>query len=170
MTIFQIRALDAEIDTADFHCGHPALDDYIKRYASQDMRRNLARVFVATPENDPRCLAGYYTLSAGSVSCVDIPAVLAKKLPRYPVPVALIGRLAVDKRLRGQGLGAILLADACQRVVQASATLAVAAIVVDAKDGTANKFYQHFGFIPFPGQPYRLLLPAAALKQVAPIP
>ena len=79
------------------------------------------------------------------------------------MPVALVGRLAVDKASQGKGLGSILLADACQKVVQASSVLAVAAIVVDAKDDSAKRFYQHFGFMPFPGQPSRLLLPAHRL-------
>jgi len=80
---------------------------------------------------------------------------------RYPVPVALIGRLAVDKNFQGKGLGSILLADACQKVAQASAVLAVAGIIVDAKDDEAISFYGHFGFIPLRGQTDRMLLPAS---------
>lgn len=166
MTAFRIRPLDAAVNTTEFRCGQPELDDYIKRYASQDVRRNLARVFIAVPDGNLSRLAGYFTLSAGSVSCSEVPTTLAKKLPSYPVPVALVDRLAVDKDFQGKGLGSILLADACQKVVQASAVLAVAAIVVDAKDDSAKTFYQHFGFIPFPGQPKRLLLPATAFTQV----
>ena len=104
-------------------------------------------------------------LSAGSVSCSDLPTALARKLPRYPVPAALIGRLAVDETFRGKGLGSILLADACQKVVQASAVLAVAGIIVDAKDESAIAFYQHFGFLPLPGQQNRLLLPVTAVNR-----
>ena len=163
MTGYRIGPLRTSVDPAAFHCGQAALDEYIRRYASQDVRRNLARVFVASPEDDPRRLAGYFTLSAGSVGCSDPPAVLARKLPRYPVPVALIGRLAVDSEFQRKGLGAILLADACRKVVQASAVLAVAGIVVDAKDASAARFYAHFGFIPMPGQSNRLLLPAKAM-------
>jgi predicted GNAT family N-acyltransferase len=88
-----------------------------------------------------------------------LPDKWRKKLPRYPVPVALLGRLAVTRRVRGQGLGSILLADACKRVAAASETLAVAAIVVDAKSPQAASFYQHFGFIELPGQPGRWMLP-----------
>ena len=164
MTIFQIRALDGDIDAASFRCGQPILDGYIHRYASQDIRRNVARVFAATPKNDPHRLAGFFTLSAGSVSCANLPATLAKKLPRYPVPVALIGRLAVASDFQGKGVGSILLADACQKVERASATLAVVGIVVDAKDDAAASFYRHFGFIDLPGQPDRLLLPATAFR------
>lgn len=161
---YDIKPLDAGIDTASFKCGSEPLDDYIRRYASQDVRKNVSRVFVATPENDSKNLAGYFTLSAGSVSCSSLPTSLARKLPRYPVPVALIGRLAVDHESQGQGLGSILLADACQKVSQASTVLAVVGIIVDAKDDKAFSFYKHFGFIPLPGQPDRLLLPASVFQ------
>ena len=167
MKLYRIRAFDKDIDAASFHCGQPLLDEYIRRYASQDIRRNVSRVFMATPELDARRLAGFFTLSAGSVSCSDLPAALAKKLPRYPVPVAFIGRLAVSADFQGKGLGAILLADACRKVAHASATLAVAGIVVDAKDATAASFYRHFGFVELPGKPGSLLLPAAVFRDIA---
>ena len=79
------------------------------------------------------------------------------------MPVALIGRLAVDSEFQRKGLGAILLAEACRKVVQASAVLAVAGVVVDAKDASAARFYAHFGFVPMPGRSSRLLLPAKGL-------
>jgi GNAT superfamily N-acetyltransferase len=160
VTRYRIGPLDETVDAAAFHCGSDPLDLYIRRYASQDIRRNVARIFVATPEHEPGRLAGFFTLSAGSVNCADLPDALARKLPRYPVPVALIGRLAVDSRFQKQGLGSILLADACRKVAQASAVLAVAGIIVDAKDDAAAGFYEHFGFVPLPGRPDRLLLPA----------
>ncbi len=162
MAHYVIRPLDATIDSAAFHCGKAALDDYIRRYAAQDVRRGLARVFVATPDTDRQQLAGYFTLSAASVSAADLPEPLCRKLPRYPVPVALLGRLAVATTFRGQGLGSILLADALLKVVNASLVLAVAGIIVDAKDEDAASFYRHFGFAPLPGQPGRLLLSAKA--------
>jgi GNAT superfamily N-acetyltransferase len=157
---YRIRPFDTIINSASFQCGHEPLDDYIRRYASQDIRRNVARVFVATPENDPQLLAGFFTLSAGSVSCSSLPATLARKLPRYPIPVALIVRLAVDRSIHGKGLGSILVADACQKVVQASNILAVAGIIVDAKDDKAISFYEHLGFITLQGQRDKMLLPA----------
>lgn len=159
-----IRALDAFINAADFQCGSEPLNDYIRRYASQDVRRNIARVFIATPENDPRQLSGFFTLSAGSVSCSSLPASLARKLPHYPVPVALIGRLGVDKKFQGKGLGSILLADTCQKVSQASTVLAMAGIIIDAKNDDAISFYKHFGFIPLQGQAGRMLLPASVFQ------
>lgn len=161
---YLVRPLDAGINTADFQCGTEPLNDYIRRYASQDVRKNVSRVFIATPENDSKKLAGFFTLSAGSVSCSSLPTSLARKLSRYPVPVALIGRLAVDNESQGKGLGSILLADACQKVSQASSVLAVVGIIVDAKDDKAISFYKHFGFIPLPGQADRLLLPASVFQ------
>ena len=162
MAGYRIRLLDASVAVANFACGHAALDDYIRRYAAQDQRRNVARVFVAESGNESRRLTGFYSLSAGSVRCSELPQSLARKLPRYTIPVALIGRLAVDLPFQGKGLGSVLLADACRKVAQASAVLAVAGIIVDAKDRVAADFYGHFGFMPLPGQAQRLLLPAAA--------
>ena len=106
-----------------------------------------------------RVITGFYTLSAASIAAETLPETWRKKLPRYPVPVALLGRLAVSQKSHGQGLGSILLVDACKRVAAASETLAVAAIVVDAKSPTAAAFYQHFGFIELSGQSGRWMLP-----------
>jgi len=160
---YQIKSLDAATNAAGFSCGRAQLDDYICRYASQDVHRNIARVFVAVPANNPQQMAGFFTLSAGSVNCTSLPESLARKLPHYPIPVALIGRLAVDVNFQGKGLGSILLADACQKVVQASSVLAVAGVIVDAKDEQAVAFYKHFGFIPLPGSANRMLLPSSIL-------
>lgn len=165
MITYRIRSLDNAVDAASFRCGQAILDEYIRRYAAQDVRRNVARVFIAVPESNPQKLAGFFTLSAGSVNCFDLPESLAKKLPRYPVPVALIGRLAVASDFQGKGLGSILLADACRKVAHASATLVVTGIVVHAKDVAAAAFYRHFGFLALPGQPARLLLPAPAFQE-----
>jgi ribosomal protein S18 acetylase RimI-like enzyme len=161
---YVIRGLDVQVRTADFCCGETALDTYICRYASQDVRRGVARVFVATPSDDAERLAGFFTLSAGSVLASTMPETLRAKLPRYPVPVALLGRLAVDKAFQGRGLGSILLADACRKVVVASHVLAVAGIVVEAKNIEAAAFYRHFGFVDLQGQARRLLLPSSVFS------
>lgn len=116
-------------------------------------------MFVATEINAPQVILGYYTLSAGSVRAEDLPPAHKRRLPNYPVPVALLGRLAVDKQHQGQRLGTLLLADAVQRVEQASEVMAVYAIMVDALNQSAAEFYRQFGFIAFPGQPLKLFLP-----------
>jgi len=155
---FQIRSLDAAAQTSGFDCGEKVLDEYLQRYASQDIKRGVARVFIACPTHQAQRVAGFYTLSASSIGADTLPEKLRKRLPRYPVPVALLGRLAVSRFFHGQGLASILLADACKRVTAASETLAVTAIIVDAKSPKAATFYQHFGFIELPGQPGRWML------------
>lgn len=127
---YSISPLGPEAGRAAFACGEPALDDHLQRHASQDVKRGVARVFVACPVGQPQQIAGFYTLSAASVAAQTLPEAWRKKLPRYPVPVALLGRLAVSQQAQGTGLGSILLADACQRVTAASQTLAVDAAQV----------------------------------------
>lgn len=165
MTIYRVRPFDTLIDVAAFQCGKPALDEYIRRYASQDVRRNLARTYAAAPEDRPATLAGYYTLSASSVDCSNLPAEQAKKLPQYPIPVALIGRLAVDSRFQGQGLGSILMGSVFDKVSRAREVLAVAGIAVLAKDQEAKDFYMHFGIEPMRDHPNRLFLPSSGFMK-----
>ena len=162
---FSIEALTRHHDRSRFQCGSDALDRYIRRQASQDARRNVSRVFVAIPE-DLDEIAAFYTLSAGSVERETLPGDLMKRLPRYPVPVALLGRLGVDRRWSGQGLGSALLIDALRRVRVASDKLAVYAVVVDAKDERARAFYRRFDFIELPDSAKRLFLPMSTINDL----
>lgn len=140
-----------------FSCGQPDLDSWFRLRASQDEKRNIARVFVAV-DNDLG-VVGFYSLSSLSLSLNHLPQQIAHKLPRYDaIPAALIGRLARDERVRGQGVGELLLADAMHRVVGVGRSIAVFAIVVDAKDEHAVAFYQSFGFQALPLRPNRLFL------------
>lgn len=155
----QITALNANHQRKQFDCGDDSLNSYLQQYARQNVKHRINKVFVATDSTSPLTILGYYTLSAGSVRASDLPDEHKRRLPNYPVPVALLGRLAVDKNHQGQGLGSILLADAIQRVEQASAVMAVYAVVVDALKPTAAEFYQQFGFIELPEQALKLFLP-----------
>lgn len=166
----RIEPLAATHDRTGFSCGQPALDDWFKRRAGQDERRNLARVFVAV--DDALGVIGFYSLSAFTLALEELPEDLRGKLPRYDaIPAALVGRLARDVRVRGEGLGELLLADAVRRVLGAGRTLAVFAILVDAKDTAARAFYESFGFRAFPSRPNRLFLStstaAAAIAALA---
>ena len=158
-----IEPLGKHHDRTTFHCGQPALDDWFHHRASQDEKRNVARVFVAvTPDLG---VIGFYSLSSLSLSLETLPEEMAHKLPRYDaIPAALIGRLARDERVRGKGVGELLLADAIQRILGAGRSVAVFAIVVDAKDDRAVDFYQAFGFRAFPLQPRRLFLLTATAE------
>ena len=160
-----VEPLGAHHDHASFSCGEPSLDRYIRRQASQDARRRGARVFVAHA-HPPGRIAGYYTLSAASFEKDDLPAEVARRLPHYPVPAAVIGRLAVDLRSQGSGLGEVLLLDAIHRVVRAGDTIGVYAVVVDALHERAGAFYERYGFLPFPSRPLRLYLPLRTFEQL----
>jgi GNAT superfamily N-acetyltransferase len=155
-----IEPLAAHHDRSQFSCGNPALDRYLRQQAGQDARRRVAAPFVLAEEADHSIILGYYTLSAFGVDLGDLPAATSRKLPRYPVvPATLLGRLAVDDRCRGRGIGEFLLMDALSRAVAQSATIASAIIVVDAIDDQAGRFYRHFDLIPFPERRDRLFLP-----------
>ena len=153
-----IEPLGRRHDRAAFSCGLPELDLYLARRAGQDVRRRIARVFVCTAgEND--AILGFYTLSALSIDLASLPERLSRKLPRHPVPCALIGRLAVDRSAHGRGLGRMLLADAVKRTVTAGETVAMHALIVDAANEVAKRFYERFGFAPLTDDPMRLFLP-----------
>ena len=154
-----IAPLDKQHDRKSFDCGENSLNQYLYRYASQDIRRRINRVFVASPPDAPQQVVGYYSLSAGSLNATALPEAFQRRLPRYPVPVVLLGRLAVAEAHQGMGLGSILLADALQRIAQASQVMAVYAVIVDALNDRAAEFYRRFGFISLPSQPLKLFLP-----------
>jgi GNAT superfamily N-acetyltransferase len=144
---------------AAFCSGEPALDDWFRKRASQDQKRDLARVFLAIDRARGEAVVGFYSLSALTLSLDSLPDKLARKLPRYDAILAsLIGRLARDQSVRGQGAGELLLADATKRVLPATESIAVYAIVVAAKNASASAFYRSFGFLPFPDSPQRLFL------------
>ena len=127
----------------------------------------VAAPFILTRESDRKTVIGYYTLSAFGVALQDLPDEVVRKLPAYPiVPVTLLGRLALDQRYRGQGLGEFLLVDALKRALKQSSQIAAAAVVVDAIDETSAGFYRHFEFINFPDKPGRLFLPMKTIASL----
>ena len=145
---FRVEVLGPEHAREGFSCGIEALDHYFARQVGQDVRRRVSACYVAVEVSSTK-VAGYYTLSADGVLLSDLPATLAKRLPRYPsVPVARVGRLAVDQVFHGQGLGGALIADAAIRAIRSE--VVVFAMVVDAKDDAAVAFaYRHHGFESF---------------------
>lgn len=159
ITAWRVQALQKAHERQNFSCGSPALDRYLKTQARQDSDKMVAAVFTLVQPPAAQVL-GYYTLSASTIHADEVPPELARKLPRYPqLPVTLLGRLAVNQGLKGQGMGQFLLMDALHRSLQAAAGIAAMAVVVDAKDVPAANFYQHFGFIPLNLSVSRLFLP-----------
>ncbi len=146
-------------DRHSFACGEGELDNYLKKYALQDVKRNLTKVFVLEGKR-PEEIVGYYTLSPLSFSKNEMKPELSRKLPRYPIPAILLGRLAVSVNYQKQGVGALLLMDAFLRVHQVSEeSFGIYAIVVDARNDKASSFYKHFGFTNFLDKKDRLFLP-----------
>lgn len=158
-----IEALAESHEREGFCCGVEQLDSYLHRYAGQHARKDVGRTFVAVRAGANQ-VAGFYTLSASSVAFRNLPDKLSRKLPRYPLPAALIGKLAVDQSVRGQGLGEILLFDALKRVAGISEQMAMFAVEVHAVDGSARTFYAQYGFQPFIDDDCHLFLPLESIR------
>lgn len=162
----QVEPLTKRHDRSTFACGNEALDRYLQHQARQDAERHVAAPFVLLVPPHAQVL-GYYTLSASTVRIDELPQEQARRLPRYPLlPVTLLGRLAVDRSLKGQGAGTFLLMDALHRCAASAAQIAAMAVVVDAKDETAATFYRHFDFMPLQSDPHRLFLPMKTVAAV----
>jgi len=141
----------------EFDCGNDALNGYLQKQAGQDQRKRFAVCYLLV-EQSTEVIAGYYTLSAGSVDAGELPAELVRKLPRYEtVPVVRLGRLAIAISFQGQGAGAAMLFDAVQRT--AASDIGAHSLIVDAIDDGAVRFYEHHGFIQLPSTNRVLFLP-----------
>jgi ribosomal protein S18 acetylase RimI-like enzyme len=159
--VFEIGPLRPHHDKSSFSCGSDALDSYLKTQASQDIRRKLASCFVAT--TDDARVVGFYTLASSSLPITDLPTETRKRLPGHVlVPAVRIGRLAVDQSCSGRGLGSALLANAIRRTLASG--IASFAVVVDAKDEAAARFYAHHGSIALPDAALTLFLPMATVR------
>ena len=163
---FRLEVLGAGHAREGFTCGVDALDAYFARQATQDVRRRASACCVAVEAGTGK-VVGFYTLAAVGVPLTDLPEALTRRMPRYPsVPVARVGRLAVDKAFHGQKLGGALLADAAVRAMRSE--VAVVALVVDAKDDSAEAFYLHHGFERFGTETRRLIVSLKHFAQEGP--
>jgi len=154
----------ASHELADFACGEESLDRWLRRYAGQSERRDATRTFVAIDER--QAVRGYYTLVAGQLEQVEAIEAVRKGLSQhFPIPVAILARLAVDERSQGQGLGASLLNDAIERICRAAQEVAVRAVVVHAIDDAAAAFYERFGFRALATAPRALMVTLAELRE-----
>ena len=157
--MFEERPLDSALhDRKGFDCGVPELNEYLQRLADQQRRKGLSAVYVLADDAAPSVILGCYTLSAAEVEVARLADADRKKLPRYPVPCFRMGRLACRLDRQGQGLGKLLLACAVDRCRKARAQVAAYAMIVDAKDEGAKKFYEHYGFVAFADRPLSLYL------------
>jgi GNAT superfamily N-acetyltransferase len=148
--VFVCSTYDERFTVETFDCGHPTLAAWLTRHAGTAQAKRTAQVFVWTEERDTTALA-YFTLSAHEIVAADLPRRLARGMPER-IPAVLLGKLALDRRLQGQGLGGQLLFDAYQRVLAATRTVAARYLMVDAIDDEAARFYEHYGFICSPAE------------------
>jgi GNAT superfamily N-acetyltransferase len=159
-----VEKMAQEHDRSSFDCGNEALNRFIGQYALQGQKAGISQTYVAVAGQK---VIGFHTLVVGEVTHDDAPERLTKGLPRYPIPVIILARLAVDKSWKGKGLGAALVADAMRRILNAADIAGVRAMIVHAKDDDAARFYEHLGFLPFPGKIltlYRLLKDIRAMR------
>ena len=141
----RICAFEKRFDRSSFDCGNDELTRYLKERVSQDKKRSLAACFVLVDDSDE--IRGYYTLSAYGLLLIELPKDARKGLPHYPqLPATLLGRLAVDNRLRGKGWGSRLLSDALKRAWKNREGIGSWAVVTEAIDDQSVAFYRHFGF------------------------
>lgn len=148
-----------------FHCGHPMLDDWLRLRTGQFDRRDLSRTFVATRPGEIK-VCGYYAISKHRVLYNVLPSGEEAGLPQIDIPVVLLGRLAVDQSVQGQGLGALLLVDALRRSLQISEHVGVRAVEVDAVDDVAKNFYLKFGFRSLLDDPRHMFLSMSVIRQL----
>jgi GNAT superfamily N-acetyltransferase len=146
--------LTADHQLDDFVCGVDSLDDWLKRRAYPNQVNGASRSYVVT---EGKRVVGYYCLASGALQLSDTPSALRRNMPD-PVPVAILGRLAVDKSYQGRGLGVALLQDAVVRTAQAAGILGIRGLLVHALSIEAKIFYEHYGFVASPTQPMTLIL------------
>jgi GNAT superfamily N-acetyltransferase len=153
VTALRIEKLHRSHEVNEFDCGREALNRFLTRYALQNQQAGASQTYIAVAGH---AVVGYYTLVFGQVEYAAAPERMTKGLARHPVPIMLLGRLAVATSWQGKGIGAGLLKDAMQRTMQAADIAGIRAFAVHAKDDEARAFYEHFGFSPSPSDPYHL--------------
>jgi len=148
----------------EFSCGKAMLDNYLQKQANQDIKRKLSACFVLN-DKETNLLKGYYTLSNNSISQDLIPNEFKKKLPKSytSIPATLLGRLAIDNRFQGKGVGQLLLIDALNRSYNISKSIGSFAVIVDPIDEDAENFYNKYGFINLPDSG-KMFLPMNTIK------
>jgi ribosomal protein S18 acetylase RimI-like enzyme len=161
-----IEKLGKRHDRAAFSCGIDALDAYLHRFAGQNEKAGISQHFVAVSAGGDTRILGYYALSAGSVAFDVVPEHLRKQLPRYPIPVAHLGRLAVDRSIQGQGVGEDLLIDALLRIMRAADQVGIHAVEVFAINDSARRFYRKYGFTSLADDKQHLYLPLSAVRKL----
>jgi GNAT superfamily N-acetyltransferase len=160
---FYIEKLNGNHQLSSFDCGEKPLNDFLQGYALQNQKAGSAQTYVALEDQE---VIGFYSLTVGEVQHEDSPERIKKGLARYPIPIVLLARLAVDQRFTRRGIGKGLLKDALRRIANAADIIGIRAVLVHAKNETAHNFYKYHGFTPSPTNPYRLFLLIKDIRQI----
>lgn len=164
-----IEELDKNVhDRHSFDCGISELNTFLKVHANQNQLKNISKSYVAVSQQNeitPKIITGYYTLSSGQIFMEQLPDAIKTKLPKYPVPIARIARLAVNKTHQRQGIGSYLLHHACITILAAAKKIGIFAVVVDAKNDNAKLFYKNYGFMELQTSTFTLFLPIDTINE-----
>lgn len=162
---FIFEKLSRDFARDGFDCGIESLNDFLKRYALQNLKKNISVTMVAASEENRKKILGYCSVSMAQVNFENLPADLAKGIPRYPAPAMRIGRLAVDRAAQGTGLGGELLRHALYRALELSREVGTCIVLVDAIDENAKRFYEKYGFVSLIDLPLSLVLPMETIAE-----
>ena len=163
--MLKIETISKKHDRPGFDCGGDGLNKYLRRIARQHLDKGMSRTFVLIDDRRPANILGFYTLAACEIRVEKLPRKYSKKYP-LKAPAAKLSRLAVAKNNQRQGYGALMMANAIERVLLVAKNLGIIGFFVDAKNESAKQYYEQFGFIPLPDNPLELFLPIATLRQV----
>ena len=163
---WRVEPLQREHDRSRFDCGEPALDEYLARFARQNQESGVTRTFVAVHDVEPARILGYYSLAVGAIDKANLPPAATRRFPNFPLPIARLARLAVDRSQQGKGLGEDLLLDALSRCLRVAEEVGIAAVLIDAKHERAKAFYARYEFDGLPDHPLTLWLPLPALRKL----
>lgn len=158
-------------DRASFDCGVEELNIFLRQHANQNQSKNVSKTFVAVvavlpDSNHQKKIYGYYTLSAGQIYMDNLPEKIKSKLPRYPVPIARIGRLAIDENYKNRGFGSFLLYDVLIKILEIAKKIGIFAVVVDAKNENSKSFYKQYGFCELQGSELTLFLTVKTIESI----
>jgi GNAT superfamily N-acetyltransferase len=160
----RIEKLQRTHAVEEFTCGQPELDRFFTRHALQAQLMNSSQTYVGLSN---QTVIGYYTIVAGEVRHANAPERVVKGMPRHPIPLLVLARLAVHSEWQGRGIGAGLLLDALGRTLQVADIVGVRSLAVHAKDSSAAEFYRHFGFVPSPTDDRHLFMLIKDIRAVA---
>lgn len=156
------KLLNKSHDRDSFDCGVEPLNAYLKKYALQNQEKDAGRTYVV--ENEENRIAGYYSLVFGSVSSEETTSEVSSGLGKYPIPILLLARLAIDVGEKGKGLGKALVRDALLRAIRASEIAGLRAVLVHAKDESAQSFYKKLGFVSSPHNEFHLFIKMSDIR------